>query len=91
MSNVQKSTSTAQEIINQRLNELLKHKGNLAHQIEPLQKQLDQINDQLKSLNELAPLFYVVESQTLQRQNEAAKQAQLVSERSNANVESEKQ
>lgn len=84
-------SSIANEIINQRLSQLLKDKGNLIHQLEPIQKQLDQINEQLKSLNDLAPLFYVVESQTLQRQAEQSKQSQLAAERSNKSSETESQ
>lgn len=84
-------SSIANEIINQRLSQLLKNKGNLIHQLEPIQKQLDEINEQLKSLNDLAPLFYVVESQTLQRQAEQSKQSQLAAERSNKSSETESQ
>ena len=84
MSQDKTNSSISQEILAKRLNELLTHKGNLAYQIEPLQKQLDQINEQLKSLNDLAPLFYIVESQTMQRQNELVKQAALAAEKSEA-------
>lgn len=89
MSNVQ-NQSAARDVLNKRLEELLQMKGNVLHRIEPLQKQLDQINEQLQALNDLAPLFYTVEIEAVKRENAAALQNKLAEQIKDIKLEQEK-